>query len=95
MTETITVEVVYAPAPHQVDLVTVQLPPESTVADALERSGILSRHPEIDLDGKNRIGIYAKPVTLATPLKDRDRIEIYRPIIADPKAARRKKAAQK
>jgi len=95
MVDHLQVEVVYAPAPHIVDRVALDLPEGSTVGDAIERSGILSRHPEIDLNGRNRVGIYAKPVTLATPLRDRDRVEIYRPIVADPKEARKKRATKR
>lgn len=95
MATSIEVEVAYAPAPHQVDLTTVTLPGGSTVADAIAASGILTRHPELEIGGRNKVGIYAKAVTLETPLRDRDRVEIYRPILVDPKTVRRKKSAQK
>ena len=94
MPQTIQVEVLYAPVPHQADLTTVTLPEESTVAEAIAAAGVLARHPEIDLEGQNKVGIFAKVVTLSTPLRDRDRVEIYRPITADPKAARRKRASK-
>ncbi len=90
--ETLQIEVVYCPSPHQADIVSLRMAPDATVRAAIEASGILQRHPEIDLMGKNKVGIYARVVTLDTPLRDRDRVEIYRPLIADPKTARRKKS---
>ncbi len=50
-----------------------------TVADAIEQSGLLQQYPEIDLK-KNKVGIYGKFTKLDNPLKDGDRVEIYRPI---------------
>ena len=58
---------------------------------AVKLSGILPRFPEIDLL-KNKLGIYGKVVPPTTVLRDRDRIEIYRPLRVDPKEARRKRA---
>lgn len=61
----------------------LEVPEGSTVQDAIDLSGVLTRFPEIDLN-KHKVGIYGKVVKLGTPLKDSDRIEIYRAITADP-----------
>lgn len=90
--EIITVEVVYARRDRQVVL-TVEVTLPATVREVIERSGILERFPEIDL-GVNKIGIFGKPAEPEQALRDGDRIEIYRPLIADPKEARRRLAAQ-
>jgi len=66
----------------------------TTIGQAIETSGVLSEFPEINLVTQP-VGIYAKKKTLDTPLRERDRIEIYRPLIADPKESRRKRAARK
>ena len=64
------------------------VPPGSTVADALEQSQILQRHPSLDL-ASHRVGIWGKLCSLETVLRDCDRVEIYRPLQVDPKEARR------
>jgi len=92
MAETINVEVVYA-RPERQELATLSLPAGSTVAQAIEASGLLARYPEIDL-ARNKLGVYAKLAKPDTTLRDRDRVEIYRPLIADPKAVRRKRAEE-
>lgn len=66
----------------------------STLQDAIRQSGIFNDAPEIDLTVW-RVGIYGKLRPLDTVLRDRDRIEIYRPLLADPKESRRKRAVQK
>lgn len=86
------IEVVYAQSAQQ-DLVSLELPEGAVVQQAVEASGLLSKHPEIDLT-KNKVGIFAKLARLDTPLRDRDRVEIYRPLIADPKEVRKKRAAE-
>jgi putative ubiquitin-RnfH superfamily antitoxin RatB of RatAB toxin-antitoxin module len=63
------------------------------VQQAIEASGLAQKHPEIDL-AKNKVGVYGKLAKLDTPLRDRDRVEIYRPLIADPKEVRRKRAEE-
>ncbi|MEC4719431.1 RnfH family protein [Noviherbaspirillum sp. CPCC 100848] len=65
----------------------------STLGQAIEQSGLLQEVPGIDL-GSARVGIYGKLKSLDTILRDRDRIEIYRPLIADPKEARRRRAGR-
>jgi len=90
--DAIQVEVVYAQATQQ-DLVRLSLPEGSTARQAIEASGLLGKHPEIDL-AKNKIGIFAKLSKPDTVLRDRDRVEIYRPLIADPKEVRKQRAAE-
>ena len=85
--EALRIEVVYCPQPGLNDLVTLQLPIGSTVADALSASGLLQRHA-LRLDGL-RVGVWCKVKELGTPLRDRDRVEVYRSLIVDPKEARR------
>jgi len=92
MAESIHVEVVYALAERQ-DVIGISLPAGSTVGQAIEASGLLAKHPEIDL-AKNKLGIYAKLAKVDTALRDRDRVEIYRPLIADPKEVRKQRAAE-
>jgi uncharacterized protein len=83
----ISVEVVYCPQPGQIDRTTLQLPHAATLVDALRGSGVLQRHALL-LDGL-RAGVWSKPRELDSPLRDHDRIEIYRPLTVDPKEARR------
>lgn len=88
----IRVEVAYA-APHvQAVAIEVTLDPGATVEEAIRRSGILARFPEIDL-ARNRVGIFGEPARLNDPLRDNDRVEIYRPLVADPREARRRQRA--
>jgi putative ubiquitin-RnfH superfamily antitoxin RatB of RatAB toxin-antitoxin module len=63
-----------------------------TVRDAIERSGILVQMPELDLETR-KVGIYGKVVALDTPLRDGDRVEIYRAITCDPKTVPRRPGA--
>lgn len=88
----IPVEVAYALPDRQV-ILTVQVPIDATVEQAVERSGILAQFPEVDL-AKNKVGIFSRLVPLTQSVRAQDRIEIYRPLIADPKAARRERAAR-
>ncbi len=90
--EIMTVEVAYA-RPDEQRIIELQVPPGTTIAEAIERSGITELFPEIDLS-KNKVGIFGKLAKLDTELQPGDRVEIYRPLIADPKEARRKRAAQ-
>ena len=91
-TATINVEVVYA-LPQQQPLLRVRLAEGATVEDAIRQSGVLDAFPEIDL-ARNKVGIYSKLVKLDEALRDKDRVEIYRPLIADPKEVRRKRAEE-
>ncbi len=92
MAEMLNVEVCYALAQRQ-ELVKVRLPEGATLLQALEASGLLEKHPEIDLK-KNKFGIFAKLSKADSVLRDRDRVEIYRPLIADPKEVRKQRAAE-
>lgn len=92
MAETLQVDVVYA-LPERQEVIAVSLPAGSTLGQAIEASGLLTRHPEIDL-AKNKLGVFAKLAKPDTVLRDRDRVEIYRPLIADPKQVRKQRAAE-
>ena len=82
------VEVVYALREEQI-LIALEVEEGTTVRQAIERSGIVQRAPGIDLAS---VGLFGRAVPLDTPLKDGDRVEIYRPLIADPRQARRERA---
>lgn len=84
------VGVAYATPGKQIWL-TVDLPEGATVAEAIHKSGILKMFPEIDLE-KQRVGIFSKFAKLDQVVEDGARIEIYRPITADPKTVRRRPA---
>ena len=88
----ILVEVAYAKPELQV-IIPLKVKPGTTAEQAIHLSGILDDFPEIDL-GKNKIGIFSKITKLDTELRDKDRVEIYRPLIADPKQVRKQRAAQ-
>ena len=87
------IEITYA-LPDRQELVTIDLPKGSTVMQAVEASGLLQKYPEIDPGGVNKLGVFAKLAKADTVLRDRDRVEIYRPLIADPKEVRRQEAAE-
>jgi putative ubiquitin-RnfH superfamily antitoxin RatB of RatAB toxin-antitoxin module len=87
----VVVQVVYA-LPGTQEIVEVELEEGTPVMDAIHASGIPARHPEIDLKTQ-RIGVWGRQVTLATGVRDGDRVEIYRALSADPKQARRRRAA--
>ena len=67
----------------------LDVPDGSTLREAIERSGLLERFPEIDL-GVNKVGIFGKLSRLDTRLSDGDRVEIYRPITVDPETVERR-----
>lgn len=87
----ITVEVAYA-LPHQQLIIPVQVAPEATAEEAIKASGIMVKFPEIDLT-QNNIGIFGVRATLDKALRHLDRVEIYRPLVADPKEVRKQRAA--
>lgn len=93
MTKLIQVEVVYALHDTQ-KVMHVQLEEGATLQQAVTESGLLDDYPEIDLGGRNKVGVWNKLSKLDTALRDRDRVEIYRPLIADPKEVRRQRAAE-
>lgn len=84
------VEVVYALSLEQ-DCCPLELPAGACVREAITQSGVLERHPEIDLQAQ-AVGIWGRRVSLDEPLRDRDRVEIYRPLRCDPKEVRRRRA---
>jgi|TARA_B110000263_G_scaffold199352_1_gene178369 putative ubiquitin-RnfH superfamily antitoxin RatB of RatAB toxin-antitoxin module len=86
------VEVAYALADKQ-SLISIEVENGSTLKEAIEASGILETFEQIDLT-KDRVGIFAKFATLDTVLREKDRVEIYRPLVADPKKARKERAAE-
>jgi putative ubiquitin-RnfH superfamily antitoxin RatB of RatAB toxin-antitoxin module len=87
------VEVTYASVREQV-LLEVDVPDEATIEQAIESSGILQQFPEISLD-EYKVGVFGHAESLTTVLREKDRIEIYRPITCDPKEVRRQRAKQK
>ena len=86
------VEVAYALANRQ-SLISIEVEKGATLKEAVEASGILDTFDEIDLS-KDRVGIFSKFATLETVLREKDRVEIYRPLIADPKKVRKERAAK-
>lgn len=81
------VEVVYCAKPGSVDSVPLRCEPGTTLGQAVQRSGLLQRHPE--LQAELRAGIWGKAQPPETALRERDRVELYRPLTVDPKEARR------
>jgi putative ubiquitin-RnfH superfamily antitoxin RatB of RatAB toxin-antitoxin module len=90
--ETIPVEVVYALSDRQV-ILALEVLADASIAEVIAQSGILQQFPEIDLDG-SKVGVFGKLGKLTDSLHAGDRVEIYRPLIADPKAVRKQRAAQ-
>ncbi|HEY5720044.1 MAG TPA: RnfH family protein [Gammaproteobacteria bacterium] len=82
------VEVAYAAADDQL-LLRLEMPAGTTVERAIRYSGVLDRFPEIDLT-RNKVGVFGKVCRLDRELQDGERVEIYRELLADPKAARRR-----
>ena len=92
MSQQIQLEVAYA-RPDQQLLLPLRVAAGSTVAQVIEASGVLAKFPEIDL-AQNKVGIFGKLTKLDTVVRERDRIEIYRALIADPKEVRRQRAEE-
>jgi len=90
--ETIPVTVVYALADKQVVLA-LDVVADATIDEVIAQSGILEQFPEIEL-GKNKVGVFGKLGKLTDTLHAGDRVEIYRPLIADPKQVRKQRAAE-
>ncbi|MBF0355078.1 MAG: RnfH family protein [Alphaproteobacteria bacterium] len=87
------VGVAYATPARQLWL-NVDLPEGATIKDAIEKSGILKQFPEIDL-ASQKVGVFGKASTLEAVLEEGARVEIYRPMTADPKTVpRRAKAGE-
>ena len=91
MAETVNIQVIYA-LPDRQDLKCLALPAGSTLLQALEASGLLAQYG-LDVSAC-KFGIYSKQAKPETILRDRDRVEVYRPLIADPKEVRKARAAQ-
>ena len=86
----IRIEVVYATVDRQ-ELVALKLELGTTVAEAIERSGLADKFPDFELDSAC-VGIFSRKVSLERVLRDGDRVEVYRPLLVDPKEARRQRA---
>jgi hypothetical protein len=89
MSARLTVEVCYALAGAQT-LITIELPAGATLRRAIDASGILQRFPSIDLNTQ-KVGVFGKLKPLDTVLTDHDRVEIYRPLLVDPKVSRQRR----
>ncbi len=89
MSARLSIEVCYALADEQT-LIAVELPEGATVQQALDASGILQRYPQIDL-GTQKVGVFGKLKPLDAVLADHDRVEIYRPLLVDPKLSRQRR----
>ena len=90
--ETINVEVAYALPDKQV-IIPVNVDAGTTIGGAIVQSGIMSEFPELDIE-HSQVGIFGKVAPMTKVLADGDRVEIYRPLKADPKEIRRKRAAE-
>lgn len=90
MATVLRIEVVYA-LPARCWSASVDLPEGATVADALRAAAMESRVPGLQVEA-TRLAVFGRSVTPDSPLHDRDRVEILRPLLADPKQARRKRA---
>ena len=88
--QTLHIEVVLA-MPEKQELVALDLAAGATVADAIEQSGIAGMFGGFELD-RDKVGIFGQQATMEQELRDGDRVEIYRPLITDPKEARRQRA---
>lgn len=87
---TMMIQVAYSPAPEVVDCVQLTLPEGATLEQALRSSGLLQRHG-LSLDASTVCGVWAKIRPLDHPLREGDRVEVYRPLRVDPKEARRQR----
>jgi uncharacterized protein len=87
------VEVVYA-LPGEQRIFVVDLPRGATIRAAIERSGVLHRYPELDA-GRLTVGIFGERAAMETVVAHGDRIEIYRPLVADPGESRRRRAGKR
>ena len=90
--KTIRVEVAYA-RPDEQAVIPVDVPADATLEQAIGLSRIRERFPEIELDSA-KVGVFGKLSSLSATLHPGDRVEIYRPLIADPKAVRKQRAAE-
>lgn len=93
MNKLITVEIAYA-CPDKQRIITIQVEAGSSIETVIDRSGILEVFPEINLL-KQKVGVFSKIKKLTDEVEEGDRVEIYRPLIIDPKEARRNRAEKK
>ena len=91
MADRINVEVAWASLERQ-EVVQLTLPTGTTLGEAVRVSGLAAKYPQIDV-ANGKFGIYGKLAKPDTELRERDRVEIYRPLIADPKEVRKQRAA--
>src|SRR5579864_8765709 len=89
MSARLSIEICYA-SPQGQTLIAVELPEGATLQQALDASGILQRYPQIDLNTQ-KVGVFGKLKPLDAVLADHDRVEIYRPLLADPKVSRQRR----
>jgi putative ubiquitin-RnfH superfamily antitoxin RatB of RatAB toxin-antitoxin module len=87
MSEQMIVEVAYA-LEHEQFLFELSVPENCTAKEAVESSPLIEMFPDLDY---SKLGVFSKPVQSSMPLRERDRVEIYRPLKADPRERRRKK----
>ncbi len=92
MSSNINVEVIFALPQEQITF-KVRVEQGATAQQVIEASGILVKYPEIDLK-TNKLGIYSRLIKLDTEIADGERVEIYRPLIADPKEMRKRRAGK-
>jgi len=90
--ETINVEVAYAEPGKQL-ILPINIDVGTTVGGAIVQSGIMMKFPELDVENSD-VGIFGKATKMTAVLRDAERVEIYRPLIADPKEVRRKRAEE-
>lgn len=88
--EQLTIEVVYG-TPTRQEIISCQVGSNTTIEQAILSSGIIEEFPEIDL-AVNNVGIWNRAAKLTDMVKDLDRIEVYRPLLADPKEVRKRRA---
>lgn len=94
MAQKFKVEVVYTASAVEQKQVELEVDLGASVLDAIIKSRVLEIYPEINLS-KNKVGIFSKPVKLEQPLNEGDRVEIYRPLLIDPKDIRKKRASER
>ena len=92
MSEMIEIEVVYG-LPNRQVLLSLPVPAGSTIEECIKLSGITTHFPQINIS-EAKVGIFSRPEKLSTLVKAGERIEIYRPLIADPKEMRKLRAAK-
>lgn len=88
----LSIEVAYA-LPQRQTLLKLEVPVGTTLREAILRSGLAQQHPELDLE-RISVGVFSRPAVLDDLVGEGARIEIYRPLLADPKEVRRRRATQ-